>query len=423
MTFKISPSECYVYITLPGQTNPVTAGRFSISVNRQGISTGQFFYGKQYLARADAVPIDPIELFLTPNTYETVTLKGVFGALRDSGPDYWGRRIIERHVQKHQLSEIDYLLNSADDRAGAMGFGLNKTPPAPQRHFNQTMELAKLLAIVDSVLKDEEVLNNPEHNQIKELMLIGTSMGGARPKTVIEDQDGLWIAKFNRPDDKWNNATVEHAMLTLARECGLTSAESRIINVKGEDVLLVKRFDREKTTEGYLRARMISALTLLRGDESYNSRDKWSYILLADELRHCCHEPKKNILELFKRVCFNALISNTDDHPRNHAVIAKDHNWKLSPAYDLTVSIPISTERRDLAMICGDAGRYANAENLLSQHARFLLDKEQAANIISTMETQIQNTWYSTARSCGVSERDCETINTAFDYPGFRIQA
>lgn len=116
-------------------------------------------------------------------------------------------------------------------------------PPAPQRHFNQTMELAKLLAIVDSVLKDEEVLNNPEHNQIKELMLIGTSMGGARPKTVIEDQDGLWIAKFNRPDDKWNNATVEHAMLTLARECGLTSAESRIINVKGEDVLLVKRFD------------------------------------------------------------------------------------------------------------------------------------------------------------------------------------
>ena len=122
-------------------------------------------------------------------------------------------------------------------------------------------------------------------------------------------------------------------------------------------------------------------------------------------------------------MCFNALISNTDDHPRNHAVIAKDHNWKLSPAYDLTVSIPISTERRDLAMICGDAGRYANAENLLSQHARFLLDKEQAANIISTMETQIQNTWYSTARSCGVSERDCETINTAFDYPGFRIQA
>ena len=118
-------------------------------------------------------------------------------------------------------------------------------------------------------------------------------------------------------------------------------------------------------------------------------------------------------------MCFNALISNMDDHPRNHAFIAKGAEWKLSPAYDLTVSVPVSIEHRDLAMTCGDEGRFANKNNLLSQSARFLLDKEAAMSILQKMENQVQTEWYAIARASGVSERDCEKISSAFAYPGF----
>jgi serine/threonine-protein kinase HipA len=246
-------------------------------------------------------------------------------------------------------------------------------------------------------------------------------MGGARPKTVVEDQDGLWLAKFNRPDDRWNNARVEHAMLVLARSCGIMTAESRFVSVAGRDVLLVKRFDREQTKDGYLRARMVSGLTLLRAEDTHQGRDKWSYVLLAEELRRVSAKPVQDAAELFRRMCFNALISNTDDHPRNHALIANDQAWRLSPAYDLTPTTLVSLERRDLAMGIGDAGRYANAENILSQSSRFLLEPKDAQRIVTDMENHIKATWYQTARSVGVSEDDCLRISGAFAYPGFRL--
>jgi serine/threonine-protein kinase HipA len=204
-------------------------------------------------------------------------------------------------------------------------------------------------------------------------MFGGTSMGGARPKAVVEDSNTLWIAKFNRPDDKWNDARVEHAMLMLARECGLQTPESKVITIGERDVVMVKRFDREHTKAGYRRGRMLSALTLLRTDDDPQRRENWSYISLVEELRRISSQPRIDAHELFRRMCFNALISNIDDHPRNHAMVAMDTDWKLSPAYDLTPFTPISVEHRDLALECGDMGRYANAENLLSQCERFYL--------------------------------------------------
>lgn len=421
-----APTECFVYITLPGQTEPVTAGRFAMSVDRRGTPEGRFVYGRSYLERPNAVPLDPVELKLSRRTYATNALNGVFGALRDASPDYWGRRVIQRHLGKAQPGETEYLLYSPDDRAGALGFGLNQTPPAPKRTFNQTLDLAKVQAIVDAIVADDDgaVAGGAgaadDRDQVEELVMIGTSMGGARPKAVVEDADGLWIAKFNRPDDPWNNARVEHAMLLLARACGMTTAESRVVDVAGRDVLLVKRFDREKAKDAYLRTRMISALTLLRTEDTYQARAKWSYVLLAEEVRRVCADPVQNAAELFRRMCFNALISNIDDHPRNHALIAKDTDWKLSPAYDLTPAVPVSMERRDLAMECGDAGRFANASNLLSQSARFLLDVDEAVALVDGMEEQVRASWYATARESGVSERDCEKIASAFANPGFR---
>jgi serine/threonine-protein kinase HipA len=227
----------------------------------------------------------------------------------------------------------------------------------------------------------------------------------------------LWIAKFNRPDDRWNFAKVEHAMLVLAKKCGISAGESRVVQVGGKDVLLVHRFDRFKTEKGYARARMISGLTLLQADE--NERERWSYISLAEEMRRIVGKPSKDAPELFRRLCFNALISNLDDHPRNHALIAKEREWNLSPAYDLMPSPVIAQDQRDLAMICGDRGRLASASNILSQHTRFLLGPVEAKTLVENMRQLVSATWYDVVRAEGVSEKDAEAIKAAFVYEGF----
>ena len=421
MSSRESATKCYVYITLPGETSFVTAARFALTTNRQGVSTGRLVYGRSYLERENAVPIDPVELELSSRTYSTTRLKGVFGALRDAAPDAWGRRVIEKRSGKAELSEMDYLLFSPDDRAGALGFGLDQEPPAPLRKFNQTMDLERLQELADAIIADEDLPQGAEAAQVQDLMLGGTSMGGARPKAVVEDTEGLWIAKFNRKDDSWNEARVERAMLELGRECGLHTAESRITTIGNRDALLLKRFDRQKTDSGYRRARMLSALSLLRAEDTYQDRDKWSYVFLVEELRRISSQPKIDAPELFRRMCFNALISNSDDHPRNHALIAPNLDWTLSPAYDLTPDPLINEERRDLALDCGDMGRYANARNLLSQSARFLLKPEEAKAIIDEMEEIVRNRWYEIARREGVTDKDCEKIARAFAYPGFRL--
>ncbi|MGC9197986.1 MAG: type II toxin-antitoxin system HipA family toxin [Acidobacteriaceae bacterium] len=421
MTSK-PPKECFVSITLPGIHTPVTAGRFVIEQTPTGEPLGRFVYGRSYLANRDAVEIDPVELKLSERTYETTRLSGVFGAIRDAGPDYWGRRIIEKHAGLSKLDELDYLLESPDDRAGALGFGIDVKPPAPLRKFNQTLDLPHLQKTAEALLRDgiPEDANAP---QIQDLLLLGTSMGGTRPKAVVEDQEGLWIAKFERPDDRWNWERVEHAMLRLARQCGVDAAESRVERVGGKDVLMVKRFDRTRSEDRttYLRSRMISALTLLRADDAVSARKRWSYVLLVEEIRRVVSEPKKAARELFRRIAFNALISNTDDHPRNHSLIAPGRDWMLSPAYDLTPTPSLSQERRDLAMECGALGRYANRANILSEHRRFLLEREEAERILDDMMKQIANTWEETVLSCGGSQHDVEAIRPAFVYPGYSL--
>jgi len=421
MISDIGNTECFVHIVLPVKTGFVPAGRFAMDF-QQGARRGRFMYARSYLDRPDAVSIDPVRMPLDARQYETVGWDGVFGSLRDASPDYWGRRVIERHAGRPELSEIDYLLLSPDDRVGALGFGLSAEPIAPKRDFNKTLDLDRLISLADRVISDRRVPETPEANRLDELLLLGTSMGGARPKAVVEDDDGLWLAKFPHPEDKWNHARVEHAMLSLARRCGIDVAHSRVETVGGRDVLLVKRFDWERSTDGYLRSRMLSAFTLLRPEieETPNPRRWWSYPLLVEELRRLSAHPIPDAQQLFRRMVYNALISNIDDHPRNHAVIAKGDRWEISPAYDLTPSVPVSIERRDLAMRCGDAGRYANAENLLSQCERFNLNRHEAGAIIDTMEKRVRREWYPVARRAGVSETDCSAIRGAFVYPGFR---
>jgi serine/threonine-protein kinase HipA len=414
-----SERGCYVYIVLPGATDFVTAGRFEVSVTSEGDSVGRFFYGRRYLERSDAVELDPVELRLRRGQYETARMDGFFGAIRDAMPDYWGRLVIERNTGHTQLEEFDYLMYGPDDRAGALGFGSNVQPPPPKHRFNQTMDLKRLQAAADAIISDEPNIGDSSTRQAEELMLIGTSMGGARPKTVVEYEQNLWIVKFSRYDDRWNHPRVEHGLLRLAQKCGISVAENRITNVGGRDVILVRRFDRERTEKGYQRHRMVSALTTLQSDDSPTSRRAWSYILFADELRRVSRMPETDLRELFARMCFNAAVSNLDDHPRNHAILAKGRDWQLSPAFDLTVTPMVAMERRDLAMVCGDRGRYANKKNLLSQHDRFLLNEEGATTILNDIVETVRNSWQQAMQESGVSKTDCKMIESAFLYKGF----
>jgi len=418
MTFK---RECYVYMVLPGETEFTTAARFQITQTRDGMFVGKLIYGKNYLARANAVELDPIELKLGKIQYETAKMNGFFGTIRDAMPDFWGRRVIEHNLGKSNLDEFDYLLHGADDRAGALGFGLGVNPPAPRRQFNRTLDLQTLQNIVEIILQENysELHHYIDAQQVQALLLEGTSMGGARPKAVVEDNNSLWIAKFSTPQDNWNQPIVEHAFLKLAKACGLQTADSKIISVGNKDVLLVRRFDRHKSENGYQRYRMVSALTLLRSDDNPISREHWSYLLLADEIRRVSATPTMDLRELFGRMCFNAAVSNLDDHPRNHAILAKDTHWRLSPAYDLTPTSTISQDMRFLAMICGTQGRLANRENLITAHHHFLLSKEEAQHIVDNIVTVVKKEWHSILRRTGVSEKDCSTISSAFLYSGF----
>jgi serine/threonine-protein kinase HipA len=414
-----SEHECYVYIVPPGATEFVTAGRFRVSPTPDGEAVGEFVYGRRYLERDDAVELDPVELRLRRGLYETARMQGFFGAIRDSMPDSWGRRVIEKNTGHTQLEEFDYLMQGPDDRAGALGFGLNVEPPAQKRTFNRTLDLERLQVAADAVINDEPDIAGSAAGQMEDLLLPGTSMGGARPKAVMEHEQDLWLAKFTRQDDRWNHPRVEHGLLKLAEACSLTVADSKITAVAGRDVLLVRRFDRDPTVSGYRRYRMVSALTLLQIDDNPMARSDWSYILLADEIRRVSAEPAADLRELFGRMCFNAAVSNLDDHPRNHAVFAKERDWRLSPAFDLTPSPVIAMDRRDLAMTCGQFGRYANRENLLSRHGRFLLSKTEAAALLDRIVETVRSQWRTTMRHAGVSEADCETIAGAFLYDGF----
>lgn len=412
-----SDRHCFVYIFLPGEVESVTAGTFAVHAGGD-TSRGQFVYEREYLEREDAVALDPVELHLSGQVHETARMQGFFGAIRDSMPDDWGRRVIERRKSLPGLEEFDYLMESPNDRAGALGFGTTPRPPEESYRFGSLENLARLQEVAEAVMRDTPVPADSDEERILSLLQAGTSMGGAHPKVSIEHEGVLWLAKFGLNDDVYSASRVEHALMNLAHACGLDVAETRIESIGGRDVLLVRRFDRERVDNGYLRHRMVSAMTVLQAEGILLDRDRWSYLLLADEVRRSSASPEQDLKELFGRMCFNAAVSNLDDHPRNHALLAAGREWRLSPAYDLTASPAISLERRVLAMTCGLNGRDASRSNLLSVAPRFFLEPEEAKTIFDEIIEKIRSGWREEMRRAGVDERICEQIRGAFLYEG-----
>jgi serine/threonine-protein kinase HipA len=317
--------------------------------------------------------------------------------------------VIEHKLQRSpgDLEEIDYLLYGPQDSAGYLSFGSKLDPPAPQRRYNRTHQLVELASAAAAIDEGKRV---PAH--ILEQLEPGTSMGGARPKATIEDGNRLWIGKFPEKADRCNLQRIEYATIELARRCGIAACNARLESIGGRDVLMVERFDREYTGGGYLRFGLVSGLTLLDGDEHYLDRERWSYPLLADELRRWSEKPDEDRVELFRRIVFNAAVTNNDDHPRNHALRRTARGWRLAPAYDLVPAPLVSLERRDLAMTVGTYGRTASIYNLLSECERFGLTTESARQEIDGIVTTVRG-WREQFRACDMSAKDIEYIAPA----------
>ncbi len=404
---------------MPDSGEWVTCGKYARDSVGNGRAIGRFVYGRSYRSRPDAVALDPVHLPLSDRQYETVQLDGVFGVLRDSAPDAWGRMVLQRRAGHTVLDEMDFLLRAGPERAGALSFGLTKTSDPVNESGPPIQRLDELLAAAERMESETDLdqLTADDFN----LLAQGSSMGGARPKSVLEHDNQLWIAKFPSKGDRWNNARVEAGLLALAAKCGIDVPVFEVHELENRSVLLVKRFDRSTGRHGQLRSRMASALTIVDGDESPAERKHWSYLLLADEFGRWCHDPANDRLKLFRRMVFNALVSNIDDHPRNHAVIAPQTSWSLSPAYDITPA-PQPSSDRYLAMDCGLHGRIASRANLLSGCGRFGLNVQEASQLIYQLQDTVAKTWRKTLQENHVTAADLNTIESAFLPPGLEFE-
>ncbi len=404
-----SEREAYVYIQLPGTLETVPAALLRVQILSDGTQVGRFRYGDRYLARPDAVAFDPFQLPLAKQVFEFTQFGGVPGAVRDAAPDAWGRRVIEHKLERDpaDLQEIDYLLHGPQDGAGYLSFGLKAEPPAPRRAYNRTHQLDDLITASQAIEEGKRVATH-----LLEQLDPGTSMGGARPKATIEDDHWLWLGKFPSKDDRFNLQRVEFATLDLASWCGLNVTQARLQPVGSSDVLMLKRFDREHAEGGYLRFGVVSGLTVLDCGDSHLNRDRWSYPLLAENLRRWSDKPEADCAELFRRMVFNAAVTNNDDYPRNHALLRRQQGWRLSPAYDLLPAPVITLERRDLALTVGSYGRTASIYNLLSQASRFGMSVEDARQEIDRIVGVVRQ-WRNSFFACGVSTEDIEYVAPA----------
>lgn len=401
--------ECFVYIQLPNSFDTVTAGKFKWQKAGANSEVGSFIYGKSYLKNSNAISLDPFNLPLEERDFQVTTNEGVHGPIRDASPDSWGRYVIQKNTQADQHDPMGYLLNSAGDRIGALSFGFGKVPPATVRSFNKTIGLEKLIEAAHK-LENDLPLDDAE----KDLLMVGPSAGGARPKTTVESDNNLWIAKFPAANDKQNFSKIEFATMKLAKKCGLTVPDIKLISAGTRDVFLIKRFDRvyDNKNQDYYRHHFVSGLTLLNLDE--NDREKWSYVDLADQIRRWIANPLSDLHELFKRIVFNGLVSNTDDHPRNHGFINTGNGYVLSPVYDLVPKPEIGSTRY-LAMPFGKKGREFNVNNLLSNAEAFDLSKEDAKLVYENIKSTTSN-WQPFFSANGLANSDMQYLENAFNH-------
>lgn len=363
--------SAFVWIWLPGATDPVVCGRIDLvdGINR-------FTYGRSYLARPDAIPVWLPELPLVNRVILPEAPHVIAGALRDAAPDQWGRRVVlnrqfrrrGKDVDTAELDELNYLLLSGSDRIGALDFQTSATDYRPR--LQGEARLQDLLNAADAVER-----GTPLSPELDEALRHGTSIGGARPKAQLTDGHRKLIAKFSSSRDQHNVVRGEFLAMCLAREAGLEVAKVQCAQVEGKDVLLVERFDRVAQGAGFLRRAMVSALTLQGLDET--AARYASYPALATVLRHRSASPVADCRALWSRMLFNILVGNTDDHARNHACFWDGHAIRLTPAYDIDPRPRLGREANQAMAVQGN-DRRARIATALAAAGEFGLRQDEA---------------------------------------------
>ncbi|MCX4024925.1 type II toxin-antitoxin system HipA family toxin [Endozoicomonas sp. SM1973] len=395
-------NEAYVWAWLPEETTPVVAGKLT--------AEGQtliFNYGKSYLARDNAIPIYDAELPLRPGFIPPQKGLTIPGCIRDSAPDAWGRRVIinsllglKGSADTTQLDELTYLLESGSDRIGALDFQLSPTAYEPRAAVN--VPLDELSAAVDLVEKGVPL--TPELDQA---LHHGTSIGGARPKALIEDKNKKYVAKFSATSDLFSVVKAEFISMRLAEMADLNVAPVSLTQAAHKDVLLIERFDRVQSPQGWQRKLMVSALTLFNLDEMMARYA--SYEELAEIIRHKFTNASLTLKELFSRITFNILTGNTDDHARNHAAFWDGNMLSLTPAYDICPQGRSGNEASQAMLITGN-NRMSQISVCLAAAQHFLLTREEAIIIIEKQIQAIIENWSNVCDTAELSETDQQLL-------------
>jgi serine/threonine-protein kinase HipA len=321
--------------------------------------------------------------------------------IRDAAPDAWGRRVILNRKFGHKgpaldvadLDELTYLLESGSDRIGALDFQRSSSRYEPRETKAATLE-----DLLNAANRVEE--GKPLNPELDLALYHGSSIGGARPKALIEDGDKKYIAKFSSRTDIDNVVKAEFVAMRLALLVGLHAAPVSLARAGGKDVLLIERFDREWKEGGWRRKAMVSALTLFGLDEMMARYA--SYEELAEIIRHRFEAPKETLRELFGRMVFNILCGNTDDHARNHAAFWNGRDLRLTPAYDICPQPRSGFEATQAMLISGD-DRLSQIAVCLEAASNFLLSPDDARAIVARQVKAILDQWHDVCEEATLS--------------------
>jgi len=404
--------EISVYVAV-GEEN-VMAGRM-YSHRRRGVESASFVYDNSYLASPDAYALDPA-LPLVAGTLQTPAGHALFGAFTDSLPDRWGRTLIHRAERirgraagtaARSIGEADLLLGVRDDlRQGALRFRAGGEGPFLATEDSGVPVLTDLPALLDIAAHAER--DTAGYDDLQRLLRAGSSLGGARPKAHVTDAAGrLAIAKFPSPSsDTWNVMAWEKVALDLARDGGVTVPDSQLIRIGDQHVLVIDRFDRR----GAARIGYASAKTMLEAGES----DQRSYLEIAAVIEERSTAATAELRQLWRRMAFSILISNTDDHLRNHGFLhERGESWALSPAFDLNPNPGPGAKYLSTSIDFTDTR--ASIDTLMSVAAYFRLATGDALAVLAEV-TQAVARWRSVAKSHGLLPQDLDVMEPAFEH-------
>ncbi|WP_299167952.1 type II toxin-antitoxin system HipA family toxin [uncultured Arthrobacter sp.] len=397
-------SKAYVWVWLPGTQDPVVAGRIDETARSHS-----FTYGRSYVEREDSLPLYLPELPLIRGTQRPHPSWEAHGCIQDAGPDYWGRRVILAKHYGHlrpqsdtdDLPFLSYLLESGSDRIGALDFQRSPTEYVARTYDHQA-DLSDLLSASDRIEAGERL-----PPALEEAIFRGTSIGGARPKALLDDAatGTRLIAKFSSKTDNYPVIKAEALAMKLASDVGINVAPTRIESVHGRDVLLVERFDRGENGE---RKMLVSALTIL-GEQPMTGH-YCTYPDLADQIRERFTDARATLHELFRRIVFNVVIGNTDDHARNHAAFWDGNALTLTPAYDLCPQPRSGGEVTHALAIGRDGDKRSRLEVCEKAAPVYLLDRLEARAIIEHTVSVVKTGWREAADAVALSEVDRERL-------------